>query len=165
MQQYLQYIPILVLVVAVLTYLVRRNSAKKVLKNKVLEKQVDEVAKLVNILNEHIFRITFTTFQKDGSGGGMYRGNIFEIEFIKVFETDSEFFTHSICLGKTINQLFNIKPFLNNPHIPVSIINQLEKFYSRRTEKISSNDIVGRKIVVIENGFYDFDEYDQYILK
>jgi hypothetical protein len=155
----------IVLFVAVLTYILNVKNSKRTLSNKFKEKQFEAVSDLVEILNSSILEITFTTFSKNGSTGGVYQANIFEIENLQIFEKDREFFEHPIGFAKNSNQLFDFKPFLNNSYLPSSISKELEKFYCRRSYKIALDQLLEKKIIIINSKYYEENIWDKEILK
>jgi hypothetical protein len=162
---YFIYIPLAALLIAILAYFLNRKVFNKTLSNKFIEKQIEAVGSLVNILNSTILEITFTIFQKDGSTGGVYHANVFELEFLKIIETNPEFYDNPIGFAKNSNQIFDFKPFLNNSYLPQKISVELEKFYSRHSSKISSTELIGNKMVVIRSNYYESNIWDKSIVE
>lgn len=162
---YLIYVPIGVLIITLLTYLLNRKTVQRNLPNKFKEKQIETVAELVEVLNTSVFEITFTTFLENGSAGSVYNGNIFEIEKLKITEKDYEYYDNPIGFAKSTNQLIDFIPFLNNSYLPPSINTELEKFYSRMSSKISSEELNGKKRIIIKGTFYEKNIWDKGIVK
>jgi len=162
---YLIYIPIGLLIVALLAYLLNRKIFNWILPNKFKEKQIEVVASLVEVLNNSVFEITFTYFIENASSGSIYKGNIFEIENLIIREKDAEFYDNPIGFAKNTNQLIDFRPFLNNAYLPRTINMELEKFYSRLSTKISSQELIGKKRIVITGTFYEENIWDKGIVK
>ena len=133
--------------------------------NKFKEKQIDIVGELVKVLNSSVFEIIFTSFSTGSSTSGtVYNVNIFEIENLTLFENKHQQYDLSVAFSKNSNQLFDFKPFLNNTYLPKRISAELEKFYSRNTHKVSSDEIIGQKIVVIYSNYYEANIWDKTIV-
>jgi hypothetical protein len=163
LEQIKEYAPVftaLAAIVAVFTYVLNIRNSKRVLKNEFLKKQIEAVIHLVSSLNAEVFEIYFTRFTGEGSSAGVYRGNLFEIERLRTADNDAEFFDHPLCFAKHCNQIFDFKPFLNNAAIPSSISQQLEKFYSRINNDLTTDEISGKRIIVLYTKHFEKNMFD-----
>lgn len=125
-------------------------------RNEFIKKQIQVVTDLVSYLHEDFFRLSFTHYNnRNGSIAGIYPTTLFELSELKIKEKDVAFFENPICFSKNCNQVLDIKKFINNPFLPKSIADELEKFYSRNHINISIASLNGDKVIILDSKHFE----------
>ena len=137
-----------------------------------LNDQKKVVVELLNFIQNNTISFHFGYWEPSGGGkgggGGSAKGlklTLFEVadlhRFDKPYFTD-KFDDSPVFFRKKINQIGDIKRFLNNPLLPRDISTAIGKFYNLRYDKADYKFIQSREdFVKIETGFYDSsDPYD-----
>lgn len=153
-----------------------RNARKEIATNRVKMEEERIMGKLVNYLNNTYLTFCFAVFdygddnQLQG-GGGEISGvnyNIFEVghladygdtgfdskndsDAVMMNRTKYEFDTAKVMFDESVNELFNIGHFVNNPYMPNVVADELSEFVAmfRSEVEFQKEKVMGRYEVVI----------------
>lgn len=143
------------LLISLSTYFLTRQTNKRFARNEFIKKQIQEVIELTSYLNGEIFEVRFTSFSDGGSSSSSYTTNIFEIKNLESIDLLRNFIDKPIAFSRTSNQILDIKKFITNPFLPISIANELTKFYSFNNDDIEARQIEGELIIVIDSKTFE----------
>ena len=139
-------IDLITVVIGLLTLWIAIRVHKTFVKNNAKSKQVEEMSKLVQELNETIINLKFwkRLEQNNSLESTDCNLNIFKIGDLlkkknqdekKAFNDYNEFNSYKVAL-EGYDNIFNIESFIFNPFIPKRIADELRKFYNSSYPKI-----------------------------
>jgi hypothetical protein len=149
------------LLISVSTYFLTRQTNRRFARNEFIKKQIQEVIDLTSYLNGELFEVRFTSFSDGGSSSSTYTTNIFEIKNLETVEIVQHFIDKPVAFSRTSNQILNIKEFITNPFIPVTIADELSKFYSFNNSDITTEQVEGELIIVINSKTFEETDFQK----
>jgi hypothetical protein len=135
-------------------YLTRRNY-QNFAKQEFVKKQIQVITDLVQSLHNDKINFQFTTYLGNGATAGHYDATIFEVQELKVIDSHPDYYQNPICFNGICNQLLNIKNFIDNPFLPKSIADELEKFYARNHYDVKKEELKGEHIIVVNTKHFE----------
>ncbi|MBC7488391.1 MAG: hypothetical protein H7282_16760 [Cytophagaceae bacterium] len=119
-----------------------------------LNKQIEVVTNLLEVLNTYHFELNFYKFQGKSRTAEINSVNIFEIFHVNSFlrKNQSEYENNPVYLLATNNQVLEVKKFIDNPFTPKKIADCLINFYSTSYQSVDhaelGNSVISYAVVI-----------------
>lgn len=149
------------LLISFITYFLTRSTGRRFARNEFIKKQIQEVVDLTSYLNGELFDVRFTSFSAGGSSSVAYTTNIFELKNLESINALQNFIDKPVAFSRTSNQILDIKKYITNPFIPISIADELTKFYSFNNGDIIAEQLEGEMIIVINSKVFEETDFQK----
>jgi hypothetical protein len=158
------WVPILAVIISVFSLWLAYKISKNFARNEFVKKQIETIIQVVTLIHDSPFDLTIRKYSSEaGYGGTSFIITLFEVnELVK--GKQEQFQSHMnfpILFDIACNQLLDIKRMIDNPFLPKSIADELEKFYSvLPSGRVNFENLNNESIKVIKSNVFENNGYE-----